>query len=182
MLSYYARRLGAVFYDGLLLLAFWLLATFCLVVQSGRSLVVPHGGTLSRVPYWLFLLFIAWTFFGWFWSHGGQTLGMRAWKLQLKKTPQDDPGKTDPPDQAVGWRDASRRFVVALIVWLGVGALVIPQVWHITGEHHLHPGARIATLLGAWIAASLGVSLLPLARGQSIVDRLSRTRVVGTSP
>jgi uncharacterized RDD family membrane protein YckC len=31
------------------------------------------------------LILMSLTFFCWFWTHGGQTLGMRAWKIRLEK-------------------------------------------------------------------------------------------------
>jgi uncharacterized RDD family membrane protein YckC len=176
MFSYYARRLGAFFYDGLLLLAFWLLATFLLVIFSGQAAITPHTGTLSRLPFWLFLLLIAWAFFGWFWTHGGQTLGMRAWKLRVRKESNGkDTSGTQATPERLNWPDANRRFAAALLVWIGAGALAIPLTWWITNQ--VSHSERITALLGAWIAVGLCASLLPY-RGKSIVDRLSGTRVV----
>lgn len=73
------RRLAALFYDSLLLLAIWFVATALLLPFTGGEAVRPHNPLLST-----YLLFIAFFFYGWFWMHGGQTLGMRAWKLQLR--------------------------------------------------------------------------------------------------
>jgi uncharacterized RDD family membrane protein YckC len=173
---YYLRRLGAAFYDGLLLLAFWLLTTFVLVILAGHALVSPHAGTLSKVPYWVALLCIAWAFFTWFWSHGGQTLGMRAWKLQVRNDPPGIAVEAQPLPPQLRWTDASRRFFVALAVWLLVGAIVIPTAWYMA--RHIPSSARVTLLLGAWVLASLVVSILPYSHGRSIVDRYSRTRVV----
>jgi uncharacterized RDD family membrane protein YckC len=73
------RRLAALFYDSLLLLAIWFLATALALPLTGGEAVRPHNPLLST-----YLLLIAFFFYGWFWMHGGQTLGMRAWKLQLR--------------------------------------------------------------------------------------------------
>jgi len=78
-----ARRLAAILYDGLLLAALWLVATALLLAVSGGSLADPDR------PLWLLytlrfgLLLVTFLFFTGFWTHGGQTLGMRAWRLKL---------------------------------------------------------------------------------------------------
>jgi uncharacterized RDD family membrane protein YckC len=72
------RRLAAMFYDGLLLLAL-LLVTTALAVAANRGEAIPSDS-------WLFpmVLVLVWAgFYVGFWSRGGQTLGMRAWRLRL---------------------------------------------------------------------------------------------------
>lgn len=71
------RRLAAALYDGLLLLAVWMVATFPLLLLTGGEAV--KAGNLSYIAY---LLAITGGFHIWFWTHGGQTLGMRAWRLK----------------------------------------------------------------------------------------------------
>ncbi len=63
----------------------------------------------------------------WFWTHGGQTLGMRAWRLRLVS---DDGDK-------VTLRQALVRYAVAILSWLvlGLGFLWIlfdgkKRAWH----------------------------------------------------
>lgn len=72
------RRLAAIFYDALLLLA---------VLFGATALVLPLSGgqaiQASNPFYSSFLFILSFFFFGWFWMHGGQTLGMRAWRLRL---------------------------------------------------------------------------------------------------
>ena len=73
------RRLAALFYDSLLLLAVWFIATAIILPLTGGEAIQ------SRNPFYsTYLLFIGFFFYGWFWTHGGQTLGMRSWKLQLR--------------------------------------------------------------------------------------------------
>jgi uncharacterized RDD family membrane protein YckC len=69
------RRLGAMIYDALLVLAIWMITLF-LLVAIGNSAV---GGPL--VQSLLFLQLIA--FFTYFWVFRGQTLGMLAWRLSI---------------------------------------------------------------------------------------------------
>ena len=73
------RRLVAMFYDTLLLLSVLLLAT-AVVLLLRRGELDPQN------PLFQTYLFLIWFgFFAWFWTHGGQTLGMRAWKLRLQR-------------------------------------------------------------------------------------------------
>ncbi len=72
------RRLAALLYDSLLLLAVWFVATALLLPLNGGE-AVEHNPFLTT-----YLLFISYGFYSYFWTHGGQTLGMRAWKLQLR--------------------------------------------------------------------------------------------------
>lgn len=98
------RRLAAIVYDLLLLVALLMVATLALLLVSGAE-------NVPRVLLQAWVLLISFAFFGWFWTHGGQTLGMRAWRLKLVR---DSGG-------AVGWADAARRFLAAILAWLPAG-------------------------------------------------------------
>ncbi|ADE16073.1 RDD domain containing protein [Nitrosococcus halophilus Nc 4] len=101
------RRLGAIFYDSLLLVATWFLLTiFALPLTAGQA--IPAGNAIYR----FYLLLIAIAFFGGFWTHGGQTLGMRAWRIKVQQ----------PNGQTVTWRQALLRFGFAIVSWLPLGA------------------------------------------------------------
>ncbi len=94
------RRLAALCYDLLLLAALALLFTqLVLVVRLGTP--VPPG------TWWfsLCLLAIIVLFFCGFWVHGGQTLGMRAWRIRVVR---DDGG-------ALTWPRAAARFALGLV-------------------------------------------------------------------
>ncbi len=115
------RRLGALFYDSVLLLGILFFATLALLPFRGEAFG-PHS-----LAYQAYLLGVAFLFFGGFWTHGGQTLGMRAWKIRLCSA---EGGK-------VGWRQAGLRFVAALFSFglFGLGffsALADPEkrCWH----------------------------------------------------
>jgi uncharacterized RDD family membrane protein YckC len=65
-------------YEGLLLfgvlfIANWLFST---LLQQRHALHFRHAGQV-----WLFLVLAI--YFGWFWSHGGQTLAMKTWRIKL---------------------------------------------------------------------------------------------------
>jgi len=73
------RRLMAMLYDTLLLFSVLLLAT-------GLAELVTQGSLHYHNPFfrtWLFL--VCFLFYAWFWTHGGQTLGMRTWRLRLQR-------------------------------------------------------------------------------------------------
>jgi uncharacterized RDD family membrane protein YckC len=101
------RRLGAIFYDSLLLMAAWFILTiFILPIAGGEA--IPAGNMLYR----LYLLLTALIFFGGFWTHGGQTLGMRAWRIKIQQ----------PNGRIITWFQALLRFGFALVSWLPLGA------------------------------------------------------------
>jgi uncharacterized RDD family membrane protein YckC len=73
------RRLGAMFYDCLLMLSALLVAIALLLLFS-RGTLTYHN------PFFRAFLFLTcFTFYAWFWTHGGQTLGMRTWRLRLQR-------------------------------------------------------------------------------------------------
>ncbi len=70
------RRLAAIFYDSWLIAGLWMLGiTVDTFIGAG-----PDG---SHLGVQLYALASTVAFFTWFWMHGGQTLGMRAWRLRL---------------------------------------------------------------------------------------------------
>lgn len=74
------RRLAAGLYDGMLVLALFVIPTSLVMALRGGG-QVPAGDLLLQ----LLLLATAATFFVGFWTHGGQTLGMRAWRLRVER-------------------------------------------------------------------------------------------------
>ena len=73
------RHLAALLYDGLLLASVYFVLTAILIAFRGGEAFSPaHPG------YSLFLIVTGLGFFSWFWTHGGQTLGMRAWGLRIE--------------------------------------------------------------------------------------------------
>jgi uncharacterized RDD family membrane protein YckC len=100
------RRLAAFCYDLLLLTA--LVVCFTLIVLAARlGAAVPPGTWWFAVS----LLAIAAAFFCGFWAHGGQTLGMRAWRIRVVR---DDGG-------ALTWLRAAARFGLAVVTTLPAG-------------------------------------------------------------
>ncbi len=92
------RRLAALFYDGLIIIAIEMLAAG-LIIAILEALVaagIMTYGTyqdaselLSSHPVWSYLysayLGIIWVgFFVYFWTKAGQTIGMRAWRMRVQ--------------------------------------------------------------------------------------------------
>jgi uncharacterized RDD family membrane protein YckC len=100
------RRLAAMLYDGLLLLALIMVVTAILTLPLG----MPTGYRLTALQFLLFEI-VPLIFFCGFWVYGGQTLGMRSWRLKLLRA----------DGTPVGWRDALKRHFAALLSWLAFG-------------------------------------------------------------
>lgn len=113
------RRLAALFYDSLLLFAVLFFATAILLPFTGGEAIRPH-----HPLYTAYLLGVIYAYFGWFWTHGGQTLGMRAWRLRLLA---EDGGLAT-------WGDALARCLGAVLAWLPLGA---GYVWIVFDRDHL---------------------------------------------
>ncbi len=92
------RRLAAIGYDLLLLVALWLVTIAALMPLA--AYVLPFQRLLFQTG----LVAVTFLFFGWFWTHGGQTLGMKAWRMRLVRA---DGGTVD-------WRTAALRFACAI--------------------------------------------------------------------
>lgn len=73
-----ARRLAAFVYEGVLLFGVVMIAG---LVYSG--LTQQRHALQGRVGMMVFLFLVLGLYFTWFWSHGGQTVAMKAWHLRL---------------------------------------------------------------------------------------------------
>ena len=116
------RRLASIFYDSLVLVALLLFAAAS-VVMFLRGQAVPAEHPAFQV----YLLAVSLVFFCGFWIKGGQTVGMRAWRVRVVR---DD-------GSPLRVRDAVVRFFAAVLSWgaLGLGFLWIlvdreKRAWH----------------------------------------------------
>lgn len=143
------RRCGAILYDTLLLGGLLIGATALILPLTAGKAVTPGN------PWFSFYLFvICFLFFGWFWTHGGQTLGMRAWKIRLQRT----------DGHPMGWWQALLRFFLASL-WM------LPMVY-------------VSQVLGSNYQLSLGVGFvfLVLILTTRFHDRYSDTVMVQIVP
>ena len=130
----FIKRLMAIIYDLLLLTAILfaagiLIATITtFIVNDGNAITEDHPFfQLYQVYLLVWLFIVSFIFFGWFWTHGGQTLGMKTWKMRLITLD----GNT------ISWKQAGIRFLAAIFSWLffGIGFLWIlfaadKRAWH----------------------------------------------------
>ena len=130
------RRLASMAYDCLVLAGVLMVAAFPVVVLARNAL--PHSPW--RALFQGYLLLVAIIYFGGFWVHGGQTPGMRAWRLTL----------TTPAGQGVSWKQALLRLLAAVLSSLPAGLgwlwmLIDPQglTWH-----DRMSGTRVSSRLG----------------------------------
>ena len=116
------RRLLVMSYDAVAVIALLIAATTLVMLAGFRELNV------IRDPLYAFYLFAVWfAYLGWCWSHGGMTLGMRAWRVRIRNVEGGFPG----------WRRCLVRFLLSLLSAALAGAgflwsLVDPQkrCWH----------------------------------------------------
>ena len=124
------RRFGAMLYDLLLVLALIMLLTAAFLPFTGGEALSATRMPLTATLYNLARLGVVIGFFGLFWTRQGQTLGMMAWRLKIKKT----------DGSRLTWPDALRRLAAALVsllplglgyfwIWLDRDGLAWPDRW-----------------------------------------------------
>lgn len=146
-------RLACMVYEalllfGLLFIAGWIFST---LLQQRHALYLRHAQQV-----WLFL--VLGLYFAWFWSHGGQTLAMKTWRIRLVAANGRPPG-----------------------FWHAAGRYLLSWLWFL-------PGLALAWALGAnaWLLAWIPLVSMALwaltiyldPERQFLHDRLARTRLV----
>jgi len=111
-----ARRLAAMVYDSLLLAALWFAVSALLLAVTGGRLADPDRSIWLLYTLRASLVLVTFLFFAGFWKKGGQTLGMRAWRLKLVN---HDGGP-------VTWKQSLWRFAAAVP---SLGAFGLGLLW-----------------------------------------------------
>lgn len=156
------RRLAALVYDGLLLVAVLFLGTLVLLPFTGGEPITPQDSGPWEYAYRAWVSLLVAGFFGISWTRRGQTLGMMSWKIRLQR---DDGGLPT-------WPQALLR--------LGIGA--VPVLSALVGLFAIGrgPGSALAgwglPLMVPAVANYLWMGFDPEAR--TLQDRLSGCRVV----
>ncbi|MGB7903578.1 MAG: RDD family protein, partial [Steroidobacteraceae bacterium] len=117
------RRLAAMVYDGLLVLAVLMIVTACFLPLTGGEAVTWQSSPLLAVPYWAALVAAVVAYFGLPWTQRGQTLGMASWRLRVQR---DD-------GFLLTWRDVAVRLGGSLLSWLPAG---LGWVWALFDREH----------------------------------------------
>ncbi len=119
------RRLFAIFYDLFLLTAILFVVSWIFtVLNSGNAI---ESGSPLHILFVLILVSACLLYFGWFWTHGGQTLGMQTWRIRLQREDNSD----------IDWQLVIRRYLGAVLSWAVFGLGFIwslfnrkKQCWH----------------------------------------------------
>jgi len=112
------RRLFAIFYDCFLLLAILFIVSAIATALNNGKAVEPDD---ALYPVFVILIFaLCYLYFAWFWIHGGQSLGMKTWRIQLQSFDPENNGH-----EQINWKISAIRFIGAILSWgvFGLGFL-----------------------------------------------------------
>lgn len=109
------RRIGAMLYDSLLVLALLFLATIPFIAVREGAPVEAN----DNLAYQVTLIVVVFVFFVGFWTRSGRTLGMQSWGLRVET----------PDGRLPGVGAASIRLVVAIVSLLVLGLGFLWQLW-----------------------------------------------------
>jgi uncharacterized RDD family membrane protein YckC len=107
------RRFIAIFYDSLILFA---------ILFFAAALAQPIINDKINIFFQLYLLLVSFLYFAMSWKRGGQTVGMKAWRIKLQST----------NGELVTWQQVTIRFFVAIISWI----TAVGFVWAIVDKEN----------------------------------------------
>ncbi len=149
-----ARRLASLMYEAVVLFGVVFVAAYLYssLTQQRHALTGMHG--LQA-----FLFLVLGIYFIWFWTHGGQTVAMKAWHVRV----------VDGRGQALTQGRAFARYVLSWL-WFAPGLTGVVTL-KLTGA---------GPIFGAIVAGMLGYALLGwlLPDRQFLHDWLCRTRLI----
>ena len=156
------RRSAALFYDLLLVIALAAVATFAMLpLTDGEAILDSTQGAIGHA-YHAVLLLLAFGYFGRSWTGSGQTLGMRAWRIELQTA----------AGGRLGWPGAAGRFLLGT----GIALLAVLGAWYLR-----RPASALAAAGAAALVAPLALNYgwIPLdAAKRTLQDLAGGTRVV----
>lgn len=153
------KRLLAAFYDSFLILATAFIATALTLPFTKGNVSVDNNIYMS-----IYLLTIVYIFCGWFWTHGGQTLGMRVWKQRLVGI----------EGNSVNWQQSFIRFATAVPAWfLFLVGIILWAKSDVAASITTIPGWLITLAGFTWVLLNL--------KNNNWRDKLSGTHVVTVS-
>ena len=155
------RRLIAAVYDGLLMVGLVFATVIFFLIACWAIGMEPNSRALGAC---LFLVGLG--FFGWSWTHGGQTLGMRVWQLRVRRL----------DGRALRWPIAAARYTVMFVIWFGLPLSLLLLFVPRFGDKHPELANPSIALLSVLVCA-LVLSRLD-ARRRAPHDWISGTEVV----
>jgi len=155
------RRLAALTYDLLLVIALAFIVTFAMLpLTRGEAILSETQGLLGHA-YHALLAIVVFAYFGWSWTRSGQTLGMRAWRIRLET------GDGAP----VNWLDS----LVRCLLGAGLAWLASAGAWQLA-----RPGSALGGVGAVALVAPLVLNYLWVlfdAEGRSLQDLAGAVRV-----
>lgn len=152
------RRLACFVYEGVLLFAVLLLAAYLFSSLAQQRHALANRGLLQ---FYLFL--VLGIYFVWFWTHGGQTLAMKTWRIRL----------VGRDGQAISQARALARYCLCWLWFMPA----LGVAWATRSQQAWVPFVSLAVGVLAYAA----LSMLHPDR-QFVHDALCKTRLVSTEP
>ena len=153
-----ARRMAAFVYEGVLLFGVLMLAGYLY-----SSLTQQRHALQGKAGLQAFLFVVLAIYFTWLWSHGGQTVAMKAWHLRLVRA----------DGQPVGQGQALLRYLGSWLWFVPAWATA-----HLAG---LHSGGALVGLMLAGVLAFAALTRLRPDR-QFWHDAACGTRLIDWRP
>ena len=153
-----ARRMAAFVYEGVLLFGVLMLAAYLY-----SSLTQQRHALQGKAGLQAFLFVVLAIYFTWLWSHGGQTVAMKAWHLRLVRA----------DGQPVGQGQALLRYLGSWLWFVPAWATA-----HLAG---LHSGGALVGLMLAGVLAFAALTRLRPDR-QFWHDAACGTRLIDWRP
>jgi uncharacterized RDD family membrane protein YckC len=105
------RRLAALAYDGLLLIALLFIVTACFLPLTGGTAITWDRFPLPWLLHKVAIAGVIAGFYGVSWTRRGETLGMTAWRLRVERL----------DGSLLTWRDTLVRIGAAVLSWIPLG-------------------------------------------------------------
>ncbi len=114
------RRFAALVYDSFLITALLFIAAIPPTLINDGA--IQAESPLIQLIFLIYLLSVWFIFYGWCWTHGGQTLGMTAWHIQVVST----------EGELLSWRSACIRWCSGLLGLANLSGLLDKKGrgWH----------------------------------------------------
>jgi uncharacterized RDD family membrane protein YckC len=158
------RRLAALFYDTLLVIALAMAATFAWLPITGGEAILTSTHRVEARLYHAFLVLLIFVYFAVGWTRSGQTLGMKAWRIRLVAE----------NGQRVTWAGAVVRFTLGMTIAL----LALAGGWQLAKPGWTFADAVAALLFLPALGNLLWIRFDVSARSlQDLAGRLRVTRV-----
>ena len=128
------RRLGIILYDLVLMFGMLLLASFVTLPFLGGEAAKGFNPFLT-----LYFISVAYLFYGWFWTHGGQTLGMKTWRTRVENH----------DGTAISFKQALIRATVAIV---SAGLFGLGFIWSLFDKekrtwHDIASNSRLVSVV-----------------------------------